>query len=451
MSRADAPLPARLTRSWALVWSAHGLGALAWWLLMPSGYPCADPHFWANGIVPVAVVVLSLVGLNAARRPRPALLSALAVFPPAAWASAATTALLLFPLSAPRLVPLLLGPALVLAQLTGWLWRRWPVPLPGALALLPGALLTGTFMTRAQQAPAPATRPLDEPMPPPAANRGARPTGVSLGQHVWVDVPTARVDVRCGGLFLQVHPLLTFQRRSPDRCWTLFASHSGRGGPLRRLTGWRLPRAPAESLQLRYQDDGSSALEVGAGPAEGSVRIEAHCRLDRPVYSHLNYWCAFTANGDRPLSLAFSPCPQERIAVVPWGDFIGGRLRLAYRAGDELRVAEASWNDKGPFHTLASGPLPAGAPLGITLYEGERPACELIFSDWPCQAGLALSPTAGYGLPVNAIEFSRYRASSVGCCNVSLSLAATSVGRGRDSVGHAPGTYRNRLLIRPCR
>src|SRR5262249_13081870 len=128
---------------------------------------------------------------------------------------------------------------------------------------------------------------------------------------------------------------------------------------------------------------------------------------------------------------------------------LGGRLRLAcLHAGGTFQVVEANWADKGPFRELACGQLRRLAPLGVTLYEGARPACTLTFADWPRQVGTALSPTAGYGLPVNAIEFSRYRADPPGCCRLVLSLGATTVGRGRDSVGHAAGTYRNRLVIR---
>ena len=54
---------------------------------------------------------------------------------------------------------------------------------------------------------------------------------------------------------------------------------------------------------------------------------------------------------------------------------------------------------------------------------------------------------AGWGLPVNAIEFQR----DGPVVSLYLTLAATSVGRGWDSVGHAAGVYRDRLVIEPLR
>ena len=62
-----------------------------------------------------------------------------------------------------------------------------------------------------------------------------------------------------------------------------------------------------------------------------------------------------------------------------------------------------------------------------------------------------LSPTAGWGVPVNAIEFSLspYDHSPTGPASIFITLAATSVGRGWDCVGHSAGAYRNRITIAP--
>lgn len=448
MFRPESPLPSWLARLWALTWAGHALAALAWWVLMPAGFPIAHPLFWANQVLPPLALAVSLAGLAALRLSRPVLLTSLAAGPCAAWAGAACVAGALFPSSATRLVPLLAGPALLLLALTLRLWRcRAGRLLPAATLLLAG-LLGGTLMTAAQRGGDPDTRPLNDPLPPMSDSAGPRPWDVCLAPHLTVADHAGRVDLRCGGLQLHVRPLLALHRLSPDRCWTLFAPPDRREAPARRLTAWR--RSPS-GLHLRY-DPGPSTLHVRPGRGAEETLIEAHCQLDAPVYSHLNPWCELSVRGEEPLSLAFSPCPQERFRVEPFGDFLGGRLRLACReAGGMFRVVEASWNDKGPFRTLATGRLARGEPLEIVLFEGDRPACRLRFDDWSAQAGTALSPTAGYRLPVNAVEFSRYRADPPGACTLVLSLAATTVGRGRASVGHAAGTYRNRLSIQPCR
>ena len=68
-------------------------------------------------------------------------------------------------------------------------------------------------------------------------------------------------------------------------------------------------------------------------------------------------------------------------------------------------------------------------------------------ADWSAQADTTLSPTAGWGVPVNAIEFSLVSDEPSSPASIFVTLAATSVGRGWDCVGHNPGNYRNRILL----
>ena len=69
----------------------------------------------------------------------------------------------------------------------------------------------------------------------------------------------------------------------------------------------------------------------------------------------------------------------------------------------------------------------------------------VVLADWSAQADTTLSPTAGWGVPVNAIEFSLAGDAPSSPASIFVTLAATSVGRGWDCVGHRPGTYRNRI------
>ena len=69
--------------------------------------------------------------------------------------------------------------------------------------------------------------------------------------------------------------------------------------------------------------------------------------------------------------------------------------------------------------------------------------------DWARKASAQLSPAAGWGVPENAIEFSLGHRGGRGEGFVFITLAGTSVGRGFDSVGHAPGVYRNAMTIKP--
>ena len=136
---------------------------------------------------------------------------------------------------------------------------------------------------------------------------------------------------------------------------------------------------------------------------------------------------------DRSPALRLSRRPPARFAYV-----------------DERRrflVAEASSGEKGPFHTLAEGTLEPSQPLTITLYDEDRRAGRVTLDDWSAQLSTQLSPTAGWGAPENAIEFSLAGTSPTSPASIFITLAGTSVGRGWDCVGHAAGTYRNRITI----
>jgi hypothetical protein len=130
-------------------------------------------------------------------------------------------------------------------------------------------------------------------------------------------------------------------------------------------------------------------------------------------------------------------------------DYPFGRpMRLAYvDANETFHVVEASSGEKGPFRELGRGDLPRLLPLTLTLHDDGLPICRITLSDWAYQAGTALSPTAGWGLPVNSIEFSLSGDDPASAASIWFTLAGTGVGRGWDSVGHTAGTYRNRISI----
>lgn len=123
-------------------------------------------------------------------------------------------------------------------------------------------------------------------------------------------------------------------------------------------------------------------------------------------------------------------------------------MRSAFIDADRIfHVVEAQSGEKGPFHELARGVLPPGMPLHITFYDGEKAECSIVLDDWGDQSDTSLSPTAGWGLPTNAIEFNLLGDLPESSAGIWLTLAATSIGRGWDSVGHSAGTYRNRMRI----
>jgi hypothetical protein len=366
----------------------HAVGALCAWWLLPQGFLPDHVRFWVNTVFPWALGLLSLGGLWAGPRGR-----AVTAGLPGFWVAMAATWLIASPRTGGwpalllGLVGLLLGlRARRLQGKHGWPW------------LAPA----GALCAWAQRAPEPSTHPLGETEP------------LAL-----VGEPELKVTV--GSLRLDIDPRLTFRSRSPDRGWVLFA-----------------PQGPG-------QEHGTLR---GGRDADGVLHLEAVTRLEEPVWSHLNTYTTLWISGHQRLQLAFSPCPEVPVEVMPF-DYPAGRpVRAAYLGEDGVfRVVEASRGEKGPFRELASGPLERTEPLGITLLDGGEPVVTVTLLDWAAQASTEPSPTAGWGLPQNALEFLRADQDPGSPAVLFVTLAATSVGRGFDSVGHAAGTYRNRVRL----
>ncbi len=380
---------------WLAVLVAHAIGAAVWWWMMPAGFPLAHPRFWLHRVVPIVLVAVALAYIVPRAKPwRPALLAAV----PATYLAAAIAGRALFPITLHTLwlAPLVIG----LVLLAIWLvehrahWKR-------ALWFAAAGALLGCFLAVAQTAPPPSTHPSTAAFVPGAKE----PTPILFDAQP---------------LQLEIHPVLTFISRSPDGCWTALASARDRTGPIDERA----------TLSTRTDDTG--------------LHVDALVELPHAVYSHLNAYTAISVVGHRRLYLAFSPVPDARIEVLP-SDYPRGRpAQLAYVAADRtFHVVRASDAEKGPFTDLATGHLAPADPLAITLYDEETPIARITFDDFSAQASTELSPTAGWGVPQNALEFSLHRTSA----SIFVTLAGTSVGRGFESVGHAPGVYRNRMRL----
>ena len=293
--------------------------------------------------------------------------------------------------------------------------------------------------------PPPRTRPL---------NRGAVSSveGLAtvlgaLGERVFVSPGDGSAMIRVDRLRITVQPLLRFLARSPDGAPTVFTPTTVREGPgLRLVAAASVP----DGLDLRYRADYDASLCVRRDG--DATRIDATAVLPATIWSHLNGFCDVDVSGHRRLALAFSPCPDARIEVRPMDYPFGRPLRFAFLdASGRFRVVEATSGEKGPFRELASGPLRRGEPLTIELCDEDRPVTRIVLDDWSAQADVQPSPTAGWGAPANAIEFSLSGDEPTSAATIYVSLASTSVGRGWDCLGHRAGTYRNRVRVEPAR
>jgi hypothetical protein len=417
----------------------HAVGAAAWLWLSPGGFPPETARWAINVALPVAAIAVSLAALVCRFRGRPT--AALDGALPALWIAASISARFVFPVTFGWLflAPLAAGVgwlALVRRTATG---RIEGIPAVGLLML---ALVAGALVPRGLAGSDPSTHPLDHDLGelPPS---GRLAESLTVGALARFEPISGTVTLADGAYSLRVRPLLSFMSRSPDRCWTLFAGGDDRVSPPRELTG--IARDGA-GWTFAWRDDAVHRLSLT--PTSSGLSLVAATRLYSPVYSHLNTFTELVLTGHRDLALVFSPAPADPIPVYHAGYPFGDPARLAYLdSGGTLHVVEASSAEKGPFRKLASGPLRVGAPLAITVLDGGTPIWRVTFDDFATQASTEPSPTAGYGLPQNAIEFSLSTTSSASPAVIYITLAGTSVGRGYDSVGHAAGTYRNRMRI----
>lgn len=382
-----------------LALGVHLVGAAYALTMLPRGFPVGALHFWSNTGLPILSCVVALTALLGTTKTWCGVDLAMTALA-AGWLAAIVTGALVFPDSLPFSRAALPGVIAIALCLVAWRLRS-----RGSIVAAPLGALAGVLVILAQQAPRPSTH----------------PSGGTLATEPIHD----SMIVRCGAQVVQLSPILTFESRSPDRTWTVIS-------PIK--AGAALEEQHS-SLVVHRTDSGEGDI--------ASAELEAISRLDVPVYAHLDSFARI--DFDFRATIAFSTTGATQFPIEV-SDYPTGRpTKMAYLdADDTLRVVKSDDGEKGPYHELAHGALHRGEPIAIEVRPvGETGGCRFTFTDWAAQVSTELSPTAGWGVPQNAIEFfasSRYSL-------IALSLASTGPGRGFDSVGHAAGTYRNRVRI----
>lgn len=443
----------------------HLIAGITALLLLPHGFALTDVHLWSNTVVPAVAVLVTVVALvrYLFLRASPMLLGVLVAAAAGGWLAAIVTGGVLFPASMPA--SRLAAPAAVGLALVALAWWAKERVVVSAIALVVGGALGGLEVF-AQRSAEPSTRP--------AGGTLAEVEGEAASD----DAATGQIVVPCGKGKIRLNPMLTFQSRSPDRTWVVLAPPQD----LRKQRALTHYTKTANGLRASYTDDGESTLVVTRDKS-GAVDIEALTKLAAPVYAHLDTWTTIHVSFDATVS--FGPTGPTRFSFEP-ADYPTGRpMQLAYLGEDlAFHVVRARDAEKGPFAELAAGHLTRDEALSIEIrprgdkeeknddseetpkgkgkgrgkgkkkdkakkdLEPDRDhGCRLIFKDWSAQLSTGPSPTAGWGLPQNSIQFFARDSESV----VVLTLAETGPGRGYDSVGHAAGTYRNRVRVEPIR
>lgn len=422
--------------------SLHAIGAVAWFWLVPGGWPIGAARFWVNQAWPLAISATVIAGVWALATKRDRLVLAIGLAFAAQGAGVAAAALVVFPASGAWLAVRALPAVLVTlaAVIPFRAARRWWHLAPALVGLAVGAAVLG-----AQRAPLPATRPLDA-APPALPADAVRASGaLDLGSNVWFAPGLGVVRIAAPPLELEVAPLLSFTSRSPDGGWVVFAAARDRWAPPR--TAERVAARGAEAIAT-FAPGG--VIQVAA--REDGVELTGFTPVTAPTYSHLNTFARVAIAGHERLAIAFSPSPDVRVELTHAEYPTGRPATFACLGGDGVfRVLRASTGEKGPFTELAAGPLARGAPLSFVLYDRDAPIARVTLDDWTAQLDTRPSPTAGWGVPVNAIEFGLAADDPRSAASIFVTLAATSVGRGFESVGHAPGRYRDRIFIEHLR
>jgi hypothetical protein len=440
---------------WLTVFVGHAILAILAWGLQPGGFPVSHLRFWSNAVAPIVVLALAIGAIWALHREWTGALRVLLPVWPAAWVAIAVTAKLMFPITlrCAWLVPI--GAAATMA-VAAW---RFPAhsrePAQGRRAVIAGvislSLLAGAALVATQYVPRASTHPVNARFPT-LADGVSHPINQAGAVHLegkaFIQTSDGSTTFRLSRMTVMVEPLLTFSSRSPDGCATALVVASERDGPVPRFREGCRDGTRSCSLIYDLAGQGPAFLDVRALGKRHALAVQAVCQLEQPVYSHLNSFCDFEVRGHRRLSFEFSPCRGAVIDVRPVDYPIGRPSRFAFLdRNNTFHVVEAESGEKGPYRRLVSGRLERGEPLSITLHDEGRPVGRITLADWSQQADTSLSPTAGWGVPVNAIEFSLSGEEPESPASIFVTLAGTSVGRGWDCVGHSVGVYRNRVLI----
>lgn len=420
----------------------HLAAAVFWLWFSPKGFTIFASQFWTNSILPFATLGVASAGLVGMHYGRRSLAAGTILCFATAWTTAAIAARLTFPISLSTIWLLLLATGCAGAVLFTLIVRDERKAFSHWMLFAIFGLAIGVLVVRWQVPELPSTRPWSttatwSPGQNLAAGSHAR---LSIIDGISFQPDSAKLEFRAGPLHVQVLPLLTFDRISRDHFWSLFAPAT----PCRRL----IARGSDAVEQVYFYDDRAKVV-ISTRRRGVDIELDAYSTLETDVYSHLNRFSYIEIAGHKSLAFSFSPCPQITFDVLPADYPVGRPARFAYLdTAEQFHVCEAYSGEKGPFRDLASGRLKRDEPLTIGLHDDGQQVATIVLDDWSAQVSTAISPTAGWGIAVNAIEFQRFGDAPTEAAGIWITLAATSVGRGFETVGHAAGMYRNRISIR---
>ncbi len=456
------------------------------WLKAEGGFPVTSRYWWAQGALPIPVLLLHLAaGVLLFRKAQHALLvvvatesmmlalmvSGLCLF----WA----TFLWLAPVFLLRLgavVMILYGLGISLSD-----DRR----LPAAAAVL--GLALGVAWPLTMQPPSEGAHPLlksgeagrvwrrapdaDES----AIEEWARGLKLDGGAQVRLKTSPTDLSLRVEDTLLLFRPLMWLRETSTDGFWVTKLNGSGMAFVAPdRAVGWSrgtvhyayvLFKSPqrVQSRVARPEADrvfGSAPvgaeLYVRCDPQKGEVDAVTLTHLKRPLLVHRTSL----------FELRIHPYTGQRVSLPRLGDVTlptmsdaseprSDRAWLANLQPGGAVLYEAAGEDLCPLREAARA---EGFADGLRFHgQPGEPDVLVYCPDWSTQANRHLSPSAGSALAANELSFllvrprgpaAREPASSPAFLRIRASVATTGPGWGTPVVRMAPGTYVNRIAVR---
>ena len=222
---------------------------------MPQGFEIRHPRFWANTLLPIAGVGVSIAGIYSCIKKRDPWTCALVLGVTAMLVAGAITFKLLFPHSTSGKLGLALifcGFSAVCGGVIGvWALRKCKIEIIPTAAAVTIGVFFGCLFPWTQKGISAATIPIAAdisglPSPTSAPGKVETSSVIDLTERLQV-IPNnlgAKVSLD-SDLTLSINPVLTFNSVSPDRFWTIFSR-----------TGRRIP-SPGLIKVVRQSDSGT--------------------------------------------------------------------------------------------------------------------------------------------------------------------------------------------------
>ncbi len=281
--------------------------------------------------------------------------------------------------------------------------------------------------------------------------------GASDAVQVRLNQSRSTIEVTTPTGVLDIWPTMNFFSISQNRFWAVLGNRDRSYTEIEHVNKGKYKGADALYIVWSAK---SRKARLKPGELSGEILIEQHrseapsmeiqvtsiTRLTRQIDTHQARYCGLKWSGNVPITLSIGhEQPYEWIPTASDYPF-GAPATFMSVMKDWVALLKASSAEKGPFNTLAT--FPKENPE-FRIMASNKPVCQVVLEGFVEQASLELSPTAGWGIPVNSIflEGVQFKNKQPLGVWIGFSLASTGIGRGFHAVGTGPGMYVSKLRV----